>query len=480
MFTVCWSMSSEGATIDGLYVDRYELAMALAYWREGRAETPACFDYFFRSMPFQSGYVVFAGLETLLEGIEDFRFGEGALEYLAENGFPDDFLEYLRNLRFGGAIHSVREGEVVFPLEPVLRVEGGLLETQLLETLVLNVLNFQSLIATKAARCTGAAGKRPISEFGLRRAQGPGGLWASRAAAVGGCASTSNLAAGRRYGLPTAGTMAHAYVQSHDHELEAFRRFADIHKSNAILVLDTYDTLHCGLDNAVRVAKEMAERGEQLRGVRLDSGDLAYMARQVRARLDAEGLDQVLVVASNQLDEYVIRSLNEQGAPIDLFGVGTKLATGLPDGALDGIYKLSAAGGTPRMKFSESLSKASLPAVKSLARYTDEEGLFQADAIHLADQPPPVRMLHPYEPTKRLSLVEWTSECLISPVMESGERCDSRYSVPEIAEFSRERRKQLPLEFRRFENPHIHKVGLSPELHQLREDVRSKLSRTHS
>ncbi|MEX2581352.1 MAG: nicotinate phosphoribosyltransferase [Verrucomicrobiales bacterium] len=461
--------------ITALYTDRYQLAMALAYWKNGRADEPACFDYFFRKIPFGGGFVVSAGLETLLQLLSGLRFTVDDLSYLAREGFPEPFLEELRRFRFRGRIAAAREGEPVFPLEPVLRCEGGLLETQVVETLILNVLNFQSLIATKAARCVRVAGDRAVSEFGLRRAQGPGGLWASRAAAVGGCGSTSNLAAGRLYGIPTAGTMAHSFVQSHDDELSAFRAFADVHGPGAILLLDTYNTLKSGLPNAIRVAKEMEERGVALRGVRLDSGDLAYLARRVREALDAEGLANVSIVASNRLDEHVIRSLDEQKAPIDLFGIGTSLAVGLPDAALDGVYKLCMAGNKPRMKFSETVAKANFPGVKTVSRYRDEDGFFQADAIHLAGEDAPDEMRHPWEPAKRLSLAGMESEPLLHEALVDGERREAPRSTTEIAAYAKERLALLPPEYHRFENPHVYKVGLSPGLESLRNDIHRKM-----
>ncbi|MFO7725637.1 MAG: nicotinate phosphoribosyltransferase, partial [Oceanipulchritudo sp.] len=320
----------KGSMLNGLYTDRYELAMAQAYWKAGRAREPAVFDYFFRNCPFGGGYTVFAGLETLLDALEQFYFEADHLEFLEEDGFDRAFLDWLEAFSFKGRIHAPREGELVFPLEPVLRVEGGLLETQIAETLVLNILNFQSLIATKASRCRKSAGDRGLSEFGLRRAQGLGGMWAARAACIGGFNTTSNSLAGHLYGLEITGTMAHAFVQSYDEELAAFRAFADTHGSETVLLLDTYNTLQSGLPNAIQVARELLDRGESLTGVRLDSGDLAYLSKRVRAGLDEAGLEEVAIVASNQLDEYVIRSLLEQEAPIDLFGVGTALAVGQP------------------------------------------------------------------------------------------------------------------------------------------------------
>jgi nicotinate phosphoribosyltransferase len=288
-----------GPVVSGLYTDRYELSMAWAFWRAGRADEPAVFDYFFRTLPFRGGYATFAGAGTLVTALEQFRFDHDQLAFLGKEGFSSDFLDYLRSFQFRGSIWMPAEGEPVFALEPIARVEATLIEAQLIETLLLNVLNFQTLVATKAARCRDAARGRALSEFGLRRAQGLGGLWASRAACIGGCTSTSNMEAAAIYGLKTAGTMAHSFVQSYENELAAFRAFAEVHGSNTVLLLDTYDTLHSGLPNAIVVGRELAARGQKLAGVRLDSGDLAYLSREVRRALDTAGLHEVKIIALN-------------------------------------------------------------------------------------------------------------------------------------------------------------------------------------
>ena len=459
------------SALRGLYTDRYELSMAWVYWREGRADEPAVFDYFFRTLPFGGGYAVFAGAATLVEALAAFRFGEAELTYLAREGFAPDFLESLRRFEFRGSLWLPPEGEPVFPLEPVARVEGGLLEAQLIETLLLNVLNFQTLVATKAARCVKAARGRPVSEFGLRRAQGLAGRWASRAAVIGGCASTSNLDAAARYGLASAGTMAHSFVQSYPDELTAFRAFAAVHGARTVLLLDTYDTLGSGLPHALVVARELAARGQRLAGVRLDSGDLARLARAVREALDAAGFPEVKIIASNQLDEYLIRSLLEQGAPVDVFGVGTALAAGLPDAALDGVYKLAACAGRPRMKRADGLAKQTLPGRKTVSRYRDAEGRLRADAIHLADEPPPERMFDPRDPTRRRHLAAWQPEPLLRPVLENGRLVEPLPEVAAAAAHARARLAQLPPEHRRFENPQLYEVGISPRLAALRAEL---------
>ncbi|MCS7049178.1 MAG: nicotinate phosphoribosyltransferase [Verrucomicrobiae bacterium] len=458
--------------LGGLWVDRYELSMAWVYWREGRAREPATFDYFFRTLPFGNGYAVFAGAATLVEWLESYRFDEEACGFLSRQGFPPEFLDYLRGWRFGGTVWTAREGEVVFPWEPVARVTGGLLEAQLIETLLLNVLNFQTLIATKAARCCEAAAGRFVSEFGLRRAQGLGGLWASRAAVIGGCVSTSNMAAAARYDVPSAGTMAHSFVQSYEDELTAFRKFAEVHGSNTVLLLDTYDTLRSGLPHAITVARELAARGQRLMGVRLDSGDLGALAKAVRAGLDAVGLREVKILVSNQLDERAIARLVAEGAPIDGFGVGTLLATGQPDAALDGVYKLAECGGRPRMKISEGLSKANLPGRKLVRRYEDGEGKFVGDVICLETEPvgEEVERLDEELPVPRVAGLE--GESVLVPVMVNGEAvAENLVSVRAAAAYGRARREKLPVGVRRLEHAARYPVGMSAGLARLREQL---------
>ncbi len=455
----------------GLYTDMYQLTMAQAYSLDGSADKPAVFDYFFRKIPFEGGYVLFAGLEDLLEFLEDFRYSPEDVEYLESLGLRGDFLESLREFRFRGTVHAAREGEVVFPLEPVARVEGRLFEAQLVETAVLNLLNFESLIATKASRLRQAAGDRILSDFGLRRAHSFGGIHASRAAVIGGVNTTSNVYAAKRYGLQPSGTMAHSYIESHGDELEAFRSFAESHPEGCVLLVDTFDTLRSGLPNAVRVAREMERRGLRLTGVRLDSGDLAFLAKEARRILDEAGLGYVKIVASNLLDETVVRSLLDQGAPIDIFGVGTRLVTGDPDAALDGVYKLAEVAGEPRLKVSENRAKTTLPGRKRTVRYADGEGLFRADVIALDGEPEVPVMIHPFDPEKSLRLTKFRGEPLLAKVMESGDRTSPKRKIESVAVYARQRLAVLPGEHKRFENPHVYKVGLSGRLAALRDDL---------
>ncbi|MFO7744598.1 MAG: nicotinate phosphoribosyltransferase, partial [Psychroflexus sp.] len=294
------------------YTDLYQINMAQVYFQQGKHEHKAVFDYFFRKLPFEGGYAIFAGLETLLEVLEDFRFSKEDLEFLKDQGLAPEFLDYLKTFKFKGNIFSTTEGDIVFPTRPVLQVEANMVEAQLVETILLNILNFQTLIASKASRIRKSAGDQMLIDFGMRRAQGSGAYHASRAAFIGGFEATSNVVAGKDFNIPISGTMAHSFVQSYDDELTAFRDFAQSHPDNTILLIDTYDTLKSGLPNAIIVGEEMKSRGEKLKGIRLDSGDLSYLAKKCRKALDEAGLQDVKIAASNQLDEYVIRSLKDQ------------------------------------------------------------------------------------------------------------------------------------------------------------------------
>ncbi len=455
----------------GLYTDMYQLTMAQAYFNHGRQDTPASFDYFFRSSPFQNGYVVFAGLDTILDFLTNLHFDKEDIDYLASLGFSDAFLDYLAHFRFNGTIHSIPEGELVFPVEPVLRVEANLIEAQIIETLMLNFLNYESLIATKAARIRQMAGERLVSDFGLRRAHGLGGIQASRAAVIGGCDSTSNVYSAMRYGLKAVGTMAHSYIQSYEDELTAFRKYAETHPDNCILLVDTYDTLHNGVPNAITVGRELRDKGYELKAIRLDSGDLSYMAKQSRKMLDDAGFENVSIVASNQLDEYLIRSLNEQDAPIDIFGIGTKLVTGQPTGAHDGVYKLAMCNHEPRLKISENITKTTLPGLKRVIRFYNHNGEQEADAVLLADEEGIDRMYHPFETDQSKNLSKYEPVELYEQVMANGERTIDTPSPEELRKRVSERVNRLPIEYKRFENPHIYKVGISNNLLQLRNEL---------
>ncbi len=463
-------MSSLIPKHSGLYTDLYELTMGQGYVLSGMADKPASFDYFFRDNPFQGGYVVFAGLTNLLDTLEDLRFDPEDLKYLKDLGFQGPFLEYLKAFRFKGRVMSVREGEIIFPLEPVVRVEGTLFETQLIETLLLNFLNFESLIATKASRMVQAARGRRVVDFGLRRAQGLASAQASRAAVIGGVDATSNVYASLLFGLTPSGTQAHSWIQSFPDELTAFRRYAEIYPENCIFLVDTYNTLKSGVPNAITVAKEMEAKGQTLVGIRLDSGDLAYLAKHAREMLDLAGLHYVKIVASNQLDEHIVKSLLDQGAPLNSFGIGTNLVTGQDSPALDGVYKLSLLDGKPRLKISENVGKTSLPGLKKIIRYTDPEGFFYADGILLEEEKAIETIQHPSFPEQKSRVAHCFPEAILYKVMEGGKTL-TKLTVEEAAAYAKQRLSKLSPERKRFENPHTYKVGVSPKLLELRNQL---------
>jgi putative nicotinate phosphoribosyltransferase len=452
------------------YTDKYQLTMSQVYFLKGHEKTRAVFDYFFRKLPFNGGYAIFAGLEDLVSTLEILRFDKHDLVYLKELGYHPDFIRYLEKFRFTGNIYSSQEGDLVFPVSPILQIEANIIEAQIIETLLLNILNFQTLIATKASRMRQAAEGRTLIDFGLRRAQGPGGYYASRAAFIGGFDSTSNVVAGRDFGIPVSGTMAHSFIESYDDELSAFSQFAEVQPNDCVLVVDTYDTLKSGLPNAITVAKKMEAKGQRLNGIRLDSGDLAYLAKESRKRLNSAGLEYVKIAVSNQLDEYIIKSLIEQQAPIDVFGVGTSLVTGHPDAALDGVYKLSMANGKPRIKLSENVSKITLPHLKQVYRIIDNDSNFiGADAITLNDEDDVQIMHHPMYPLKSLSLIRYIKEPLLQKVMANGKRVKDSEVLSEISKYRHSRMEKLPEEYKRFDNPHIYKVGISERLRAERD-----------
>ncbi len=458
------------------YTDQYQLTMAQVYFNKGMKDETAIFDYFFRKLPFDSGYAIFAGLEDLLGALENFQFNEKDIRYLKKQNFDEEFIDYLRSFEFSGNIYAAREGDLVFPNRPVISVEAPLPEAQILETMVLNILNYQSLIATKASRMRLAAGEKKLVDFGLRRAPGAGGYSASRAAVIGGFDATSNVRSGRDYDISISGTMAHSFIQRYDDELTAFRDFAEVRADDCVLLVDTYDTLKSGVPNAITVGKEMKERGEKMKGIRLDSGDLAWLAKKSRKMLDDAGLDYVKIAASNQLDEHVIKSLLDHDAPIDLFGVGTSLVTGRPDAALDGVYKLAYANGGPRLKLSENVEKINLPGKKQVYRLKKNGEFYGGDVVAFADEDKNdvQRMHHPSDSTKSLGLEKFSKEPLLEKIVAKGRRLSEKRDITDIAQYSRQRLKKLPDEFKRFENPHIYKIGLSKSLKNERDELVDK------
>jgi nicotinate phosphoribosyltransferase len=455
----------------GIYTDFYELTMAQGYFLSGRKQDTACFDYFFRKLPFKGGYAVFAGLGDLLDILKNYTFGNEEIEYLRTQGFKDEFLNYLRSFRLSCNIHSVKEGEIVFNNTPLVRVQGNIIETQIIETLLLNILNFESLIATKASRLKQVAGEKAVLDFGLRRSQGFGGIQASKASIIGGLNGSSNVYAGLEYGLDVSGTMAHSWVQSFSDELTAFQTYARHFPENTILLVDTYDTLKQGVPNAIKVAKELKEKGASLKAIRLDSGDLAYLSKKARKLLDDEGFHDVKIAVSNQLDEYLIKSLLDQKAPIDIFGVGTKLVTAYDDPALDGVYKLSSINKEPTLKISENVEKITLPDVKKVTRYYNKDGSFYVDGISLEHEESLQTIEHPHFPIKKTKVQGFKSSALLQPVMLDGKLTSTIPNAHESAEYCREQLKKLNPEYKRFDNPHVYKVGISKELKEVRDRI---------
>lgn len=465
-----------------LLTDLYELTMACGYWRLGMRDHEAVFHLTFREHPFDGGFTVACGLASAIEWLERLRFDRADLEYLAtlrsEDGrrlFPKGFLEELGRLRLRLDVDAVPEGTVVFPHEPLVRVRGPLLEAQIVETALLNLINFQTLVATKAARLALAAHGEPIVDFGLRRAQGPdGGISAARAAFVGGVVATSNVLAGRLLGIPVRGTHAHSWVMSFDSEREAFAAWAKAMPSNAVFLVDTYDTL-AGVAHAIEAGRDLERRGYRLAGVRLDSGDLAYLSREARRMLDEAGFHETRILASNELDENVITSLELQDARIDVWGVGTRLVTAYDQPALGGVYKLGGirAPGEPWrhvLKLSEQRAKISVPGELQVRRYAiDGEAVGDAIWDGWSGVPDDCTIVDPLDATRRKQLraEDCSGEDLLVPVFRRGRRV---FELPPLAASQARTREQLALfhaGIKRLVNPHTYPVGLEEGLFDL-------------
>ncbi|MBN1141192.1 MAG: nicotinate phosphoribosyltransferase [Deltaproteobacteria bacterium] len=458
-----------------LLTDLYELTMMAGYFEKKMHEKNAVFDLFFRKTPFEGSYAVFAGLEPALTYLSRLRFSPEDLRYLAGLGiFRSAFLNYLANFRFRCRVTAPPEGTVVFANEPLLTVEGHLGEAQLVESALLNLINFQTLVATKAARIRSVAGHAEVLEFGLRRAHGPdGSLGAARAACVGGVRSTSNVWAGRLFGIPVRGTHAHSWIMSFPDELDAFRAYADCFPDSCILLIDTYDTLKSGLPNALIVAQELRAKGHELVGVRLDSGDLAYLSKKVRESFDGAGYPEVKIVASSELDESIIESIRNEGGRVDIYGVGTKLATcaGEGGGALGGVYKLVRIGDEPKLKVTSDLTKATLPDRKKVLRVIGTEGRFEMDILCLEhEQPAPGdTVFNPVNPeeTKRIPGGVRFEE-IRRTVMENGEVVLPLPPLTACADLCQDQLNRLPEGSLRLKNPHRYKVSMSRGIHDLR------------
>jgi len=455
--------------------DLYELTMLAGYFREGMHETEAVFDLFFRTAPFNGSYAVFAGLQPALQYLEELRFTAEDIDYLDSLGiFQREFLDFLQDFRFRGKVVAPREGTVVFPNEPLLSVKGTLAEAQVVESALLNLINFQTLAATKAARVQGAAGEGVVLEFGLRRAQGPdGALGEARAVYVGGVRSTSNVEAGQAFGIPVKGTHAHSWIMAFPDELTAFRAYAECFPDSCILLVDTYDTLKSGIPNAITVAGELREKGHEIVGVRLDSGDLAYLSKESRRMFDEAGFPDAKIAASSELDEHVIHSIRSEGGCIDIYGVGTKLATcgGEGGGALGGVYKMVRFKDEPKMKVTSDIAKATLPDYKRLLRVVSNSGEFLMDVMCLEDEQPASGdwVYDPTNPSRHKRLPEnITFEDVRETVVDHGKVVLEQESLETMADRSAEQLRRLPEGSLRLINPHIYKVSMSEGLHHLR------------
>lgn len=476
-----------------LLTDLYQITMAQGYWDAEKAGEEACFTMYFRDYPFKGGYAVACGMAQLADLVETFRFSEEDIAYLASLDAPAGgplfdpaFLEYLRDLRLSVDIDAVPEGTIVFPHEPLVRVTGPIMQCQLIETALLNMVNFQTLIATKAARVCRAAKGRPVAEFGLRRAQGLGGVWASRAAVVGGCASTSNVLAGKLFDIPVSGTHAHSWVMSFDDELTAFREYARIFPNNCILLVDTYD-VEQGIRNAITVGLEMRERGERLAGIRIDSGDLAWLAKMARRMLDEAGLSDCGIVLSNDLDEFTIQSIRDEGAQVMSWGVGTKLACAYDQPTLGGVYKLSATREpgerewTDRLKISESVGKLTTPGVLDVRRYFYcDNGRLAGDMVFDVNAPGDQSrevIVDPADDLRQKNLAGLCSKTLLEPLARDGRTVLD--AAGRDAQAARARAQKglalLDESQKRMLNPHTYPVGLEYGLFERRRELVARM-----
>lgn len=468
-----------------LLTDLYQLTMAQAYWANNLTEMDSVFHLFFRRMPFYGGFTVAAGLEAVIEWIKRFEITADDIAYLRQLKnpagkalFEEKFLDYLAQLRFTGHLDAVPEGTIVFPQQPLLRIQAPLIQAQLFETALLNLINFPTLIATKAARMCLAAQGEEILEFGVRRAQGvDGGLTASRSAYIGGCTATSNVLAGKILNIPVRGTHAHSWVMAFDDELTSFQAYANVMPDNSLFLVDTYNTIK-GVEHAITIGKEIKKRGHKFLGIRLDSGDLAYLSIQSRTMLDEAGFKDALIVASNELDEILISELKRQGAKINVWGIGTHLATGGNQPALDGVYKLSALKNSQgewidKIKLSEQPIKVTNPGILQVRRYS-KEGENIADCIFDVRNPigEKCNIIDQHDPTKQIvTKASWLHTDLLQPIIKSG-RCI--YEMPKLEEIRQNTLKNLagfPVGIKRFFNPHVYNSGLESSLYYKKLDL---------
>ncbi len=469
-----------------LLTDLYELTMMQGYFKAGNTDM-AVFDAFYRSNPCKGGYAICAGLEQAIDYIENLHFDEEDVAYLRSlNIFEEDFLEYLANFRFSGDIYAIPEGTVMFPNEPMLKVIAPIMEAQLVETALLNIINHQSLIATKASRVCYAAQGDGVMEFGLRRAQGPdAGVYGARAAMIGGCKGTSNVLAGQMFDVPVLGTHAHSWIMSFPDEYTAFKTYAELYPNACTLLVDTYDTLHSGVPNAIRVFKELKDKGIHPKsyGIRMDSGDLAYLSKEVRKMLDEAGFPDAVIAASNDLDEYLIESLKSQGATITSWGVGTNMITSKDNPSFGGVYKLAAIADekgefVPKIKKSENIEKVTNPGNKKIYRiYDKESGKIKADLICLVEEEyneaDELVLFDPKAPWKKSKLAggSYTLRELLVPVIKNGKSIYTSPKVMDIRAYCEKEKDTLWDESKRFAFAQLPRVDLSQKLYDLKVEL---------
>ncbi|MBR2441854.1 MAG: nicotinate phosphoribosyltransferase [Clostridia bacterium] len=463
-----------------LLTDLYQLTMGYGFYKNGKHEETVTFDLFFRRRELIT-YSIAAGLEQAMDYLLNWHFDDEDIAYLRSlNLFDEGFLEYLKNMKFTGDVYAVREGEPVFPSEPILTVKAPLIQAQFAETALLNIINHQTLIATKSSKiCRATGGKGAVMEFGLRRAQGPdAGIYGARAAIIGGCSSTSNVIAGQMFDVPVAGTMAHSFVMDYPTEYEAFSAYAKAYPDSCMLLVDTYDTLRSGVPNAIKVFEELREKGHKPKGIRLDSGDLAYLSKKARKMLDEAGFPDALICVSGDLDERLINSLLQQGAKIDSWGIGTKLITSEDLPSLGGVYKLSSVIGengesTPKIKLSDNHAKITNPGFKSLYRlYNKENGMAIADLITLHDEEikedEPLTLFHPVETWKQHEVENFRVEPLQHTIVKDGKLVYEFPHIKEVQAFSKAQLSKFWEEYLRLDLPQLYKVDLSKDLHALK------------
>ncbi|WP_178197945.1 nicotinate phosphoribosyltransferase [Ligilactobacillus sp. Marseille-Q7487] len=472
-----------------LHTDAYQINMMQTYWLEGIDQKKAIFEVYFRKLPFDNGYAIFAGLERVIKYIQDLKFTATDLAYLKDvAGYPDDFIEYLRNFKFTATIRSAVEGEVVFNNEPILQVEGSLVDCQLVETAILNIVNYQTLIATKAARIRSVVGDDALMEFGTRRAQEfDAALWGTRAAYIGGFDATSNVRAAKIFGIPATGTHAHSLVQAYRNDYDAFMAYAKTHK-DCVFLVDTYDTLRSGVPNAIKVAKEMGDKINFL-GVRIDSGDMAYISKRVREQLDEAGFTSAKIYASNDLDEKTIMNLKMQGAKISVWGVGTKLITAYDQPALGAVYKMVAIENDQgqmedTIKISSNAEKVSTPGRKQVWRITKKiDGKSEGDYIALWNEDPrkedSLYMFHPHYTYINKTVTDFNARPILQDIFVEGKLVYDLPTIQEIKQYAHEKLDSLWEEYKRDLNPQDYPVDLSKACYdnkmQLLHDIRHQL-----